>query len=271
MSLHMSRIYVGTEAQLMPNVRLRGFLQERLITMALGAQILLGISILFAYFCRPNDPLFSWLGALVVVASIVSVGLFVEFRTGSQDIRIYAAALAPAVGFLFIGVALALVGVRRRPMPCASWPRSFPGPGLEHPGWLVTSPLAASISFSIVFAAFVVAAGIVAWGAFQRGNIEARLMLSPFFLICWFAVRDMGVSTGLLEGSVLLTPYVRPLFLAAIMSVLMWRLAPVSISSTTPMKISISSSPHGKRNLSSCTGKSASKPRARSASRSVSV
>jgi signal transduction histidine kinase len=50
-------------------------------------------------------------------------------------------------------------------------------------------------------------------------------MLAPFFLFCWFATRDMGVSAGLVEGTIILSPYMRPVVLAAVMAVLMWRLA----------------------------------------------
>jgi two-component system, NarL family, sensor histidine kinase UhpB len=222
---HLSKIYIGTEANLLPTARLRGFFQERLVSMALGAQILLGISIVFAYFCRPADPLFSWLAAVVVVSLVVAIGLFVDVRPGVQYVRIYAAALAPAVGFLFIGIAFALIG--RRP-PNALRIVAVTIPGLL--AFVLLAGLAGSatvvaLAGSILVCAFIVATGIVAWGALQRGNVEARLMLSPFFLFSWFAVRDMGVTVGLVEGTVLLSPYVRPLVLAAVMAVLMWRLA----------------------------------------------
>jgi two-component system sensor histidine kinase UhpB len=223
--LHLSKIYIGTDADLVPTARLRGFFQERLIGMAIGAQVLLGISIVFAYFCRPADPLFAWLAALVVIASAVSIALFIEFPPGVQYVRIYASALAPAVGFLFIGVAYALIGVRP--------PNALRIVAVTVPGLLVlavftglaANSTVAALASSILVCAFIVATGIVAWGAFRHGNVEARLMLSPLFLFVWFAVRDMGVSVGLVQGTVMLSPYVRPLVLAAVMAVLMWRLA----------------------------------------------
>jgi hypothetical protein len=55
---YLSRIYLGTEAELAPNFKLLTFLNNELKTMALGAQALLGFGLIFAYFFRPNDPLF---------------------------------------------------------------------------------------------------------------------------------------------------------------------------------------------------------------------
>jgi signal transduction histidine kinase len=226
LSRHISKIFVGTETQLLPNVRLRGFIQERLITMALGAQVLLGLSILFLFFLRPKDPLFFWLAALVVVATITSIGLFVELPQRSESFRPLAIALSTGVGMLFIAVALALVGI--------SPPRSFRIATLVIPGLLIACTVSgiipsrtilALICFPIFFLMLAAGAAVVAWGALGRGNIEARLMLSPFFLICWFGLRDILLGAGILDGSVLLAPYVRPLFLAAIMAVLMRRLA----------------------------------------------
>ncbi len=72
---------------------------------------------------------------------------------------------------------------------------------------------------------FTIACGIIAYGALFRHNTEARLLLAPFLLMSWFAARDMGVSTGLLDGSMLLSAYGRLLFLAAATAVLMRRLA----------------------------------------------
>jgi signal transduction histidine kinase len=226
LSRHLSRIFVGSEAQLLPNVRLRGFLQERLITMALGAQILLGLSILFIYFLRPRDPLFFWLAALVVLTTIVSIGLFIEFRRGLEDVRAFAVALSTGVGMLFIAIALAIVGI--------SPPRILRIATVVIPALLVLCIVSGTIEsrtvlvmicFPIFFVMLVAGTAVVAWGALWRGNTEARLMLAPFFLISWFGVRDILLGVGILDGSVLISPYVRPLFLAATMAVLMRRFA----------------------------------------------
>lgn len=221
----LSRLYVGSEEELSPAVKLRIFLQERLRTMALGAHALLSIGILFCYFRRPADPLFAWLAAMIVCGSVASIGLFAGFLPALATVRPYLLALLPSVGLLFVGVALALTGTQP-----ARWLRILIGlvaialvvciatgmaPGQHAMG---------SFYVATVVMCLVVATGIVAVRAFRHANVEARLMLSPFFLTTWFMIRDAGVSNGLIDGSVLLSPYMRPLLLGTVLALLMHRL-----------------------------------------------
>jgi len=223
---YLTKIYVGSESSLASNYRLRILFEEQLKTMALVAQALLAIGILIAYLYRPRDPLFSWLAAATTLALFVSVGLFVDLPTDLRFIRPYMLALAPAVGFLIVGVALALAGLRA--------PRALSAAAIVVPaisclailsGALSDIIIILSINLAILIAAFTTATGIIAWGAIWRGNTEARLMALPIFLLCWFSIRDAGVILGFLNGSILLAPYVRPLMLAAILAILMRRLA----------------------------------------------
>ena len=223
---YLSKIYLGTEAEIAPNYKLRAFFQERLLVVAFGAQVLLGIGIVFAYFLRRNDPLFAWLAALVIVASISTASLFADYGPYFPNTRPYAAALSSAVGLLFAGIALTVVE-----LPPPRWLRqlvvALPAVlmlGIAAGAISSTSVLVAT-SFGFVFAGMVAATAIVAWGALFHGNIEARLLLSPIFLFTCFAVRDMGIATGFIGGSIILSPYVRLLFLALITAVLMRRLA----------------------------------------------
>ncbi len=223
---HVPRLYVGSEAALAPNFKLRIFVQERLRTIALGGQLLIGVGVLFAYFYRPRDPLFSWMAALVVLASIVALGLFTGFQPEGADIWPTIVALAPAVGFVLIGVALALIGV---PPPRALRLLAIVVSAIlvtsVASGLLTSRSVIAAISLPPMIVSFTIACGIIAYGALFRHNTEARLLLAPFLLMSWFAARDMGVSTGLLDGSMLLSAYGRLLFLAAATAVLMRRLA----------------------------------------------
>jgi signal transduction histidine kinase len=222
---HMSRLYVGSEAALLPNFRLRIFVQERLRTIALGAQFVIGIGVLFAYFYRPRDPLFSWLAALVVLASIVALGLFTGFQPEGNAWPTIVT-LAPAVGFVMVGVMLAQIN--------APPPRTSRGVviaatavlvGSVLSGLLTSRTLIATISLPAMIAGFVVACGITAYGALIRRDSEARLLLAPLVLTTWFGARDMAVSIGLIDGSILLSVYGRLLLLAALTAVLMRRLA----------------------------------------------
>jgi len=165
---YMPRLYVGSEAQLLPNFRLRVFVQERLRTIALGAQFVIGIGVLFAYFYRPRDPLFSWLAALVVLASTVALGLFTGFQPEGNAWPTIVT-LAPAVGFVLMGVALAQIN--------APPPRAFRGVVIAGTAILVASVLSgaltsrtliAAISLPTMIAGFVAGCGITAYGALHQ-------------------------------------------------------------------------------------------------------
>ena len=109
--IYLSRIYLGPEAALAPHYKLRTFLGEQLKIMASAAHVLLGLGLIFAYFFRPNDPLFSWLATLNVVGIAVGVGMLIGFQPALQDILPFIVILTLAMGFLLVGVALALINV----------------------------------------------------------------------------------------------------------------------------------------------------------------
>jgi len=225
--IYLSRIYIGTEAALAPTFKLRVFLEERLKTMALAAHVLLGIGIICAYFYRPRDPLFSYLAAMVAVSFVLSVGMFAGFQSEMQNILPYIGTLAPTLGLLSVAVAFALIG---KPPP-----RIIPVLSVGFPcvmalafiaGMAPARILLLLISGPVLVTAFVSSAGIVAWGALRNGGVDARLMLAPFFLTCAFLIRDIWIVVSLPEHPfVLFTPYVRPMFHAFLIVVLMRRLA----------------------------------------------
>jgi signal transduction histidine kinase len=220
------RLYVGDEAALSPDFKLRVFIEERLQTIALGAQLVIGIGVLFAYFYRPRDADFAWMAALVVLASVVALGLFTGFEPDSANLWPTIITLAPAVGLVLIGVALALIHVPPpRALRLVAMAVTVALSASVVSGLLTSRPLIAAISLPPMIMCFAVACGIIAYGALDRRNTEARLLLAPIILMSWFAARDMGVSIGLLDGSILLSGYGRLFFLAAATAVLMRRLA----------------------------------------------
>ena len=220
-----NKMYVGTEASLAPNFRLRALFEDELKAMALAAQALLTLGILIAYFYRPRDPLFAWLAAGVSIGLIVSTGLFVDVSPALRVIRMVVVALIPAVGLAIIGVALALNGTRP-PRALTLATVAVPAVSLlAVVSGLISTPQLVSINVPLLLAGLIVATAIITWGAFWMGGTEARLMLPPIFLLCWFSARDLGILLGLFEGSILMLPYVRALLLASILAVLMRRLA----------------------------------------------
>lgn len=223
---YLSRIYLGAEAALASSFKLRTFLDSQLKTMAVAAHVVLGFGLIFAYFFRPKDPLFSWLAISNVVSLIVAIGMFIGYQPVFQPILPFIVSLAPAMGFLFIGVALALIN-------------KVPPKALRHvaiavtcvllPCALTDTTLAKMIlavsAVASVITGCVVATGLIAWSAIRQGNTDARLMLAPSFLMAWFAIRDAYVTVTLPEHSFsLLTTYPRPLFLAFVTAVLMRRM-----------------------------------------------
>jgi signal transduction histidine kinase len=223
---YLSKIFVGSESVLTPNYNLRVFLEDRLKTMALAAQVLLGLGIFFAYFYRPNDPLFAWLAATVAVSLVLSLGFFSDIEIGLVDPRAIVIAISPAAGFLFTGIGFALVRV---PVPRVLRIAAWLVPGISAltvvTGVVQSRLMVVAINLPILLAGLITATAVVAWGAFRRDGTEARLMLAPLFLFAWFTMRDSAVATGFIDGSLLVAPYARPIFLAAITAVLMRRLA----------------------------------------------
>jgi signal transduction histidine kinase len=223
---HVPRLYVGSEAALAPNFKLRVFVQQRLQTIALGAQLVIGIGVLFAYCYRPRDPDFSWLAALVVLASIVALGLFTGFEPDGSNIWPTIVTLAPAVGLVLVGAALALIHVPPpRALRLLAIAVTVVLVASVLSGLLTSRLLIAAVSLPPMIICFAISCGIIAYGALDHRNTEARLLLAPIVLMSWFAARDMGVSAGLIDGSILLSVYGRLLFLAAATAVLMRRLA----------------------------------------------
>jgi signal transduction histidine kinase len=224
---YMSRLYIGTEAELSANYKLRTFLEDQLKTMALAAQVLLGIGIICAYFYRPRDTLFAWLAAMVVASFVLSIGMFAGYQQGWQQLMPYLSVLSPVIGFITIGVALAVVGrepPRLLKLLCIAFP--VVGSLLAFVSGPSTKTVLILASIPVLILGFVVAAGVVAWGAVKLRSVDARLMLSPFFLVSVVLTRDLIVAANLADRPlVLFTPYVRPLILAFVMAVLMRRLA----------------------------------------------
>lgn len=225
-SLYLPKIYLGTEAALAPSYRLYMWINERLKTISLGVQVLVGLGIIFTYFYRRKDPLLSWLAGMMAVSFAPSAISFAGFTPGLHAILPYAILLSPAVGLFNIGVACGVSGV---PAPKAAAVLAFVIPAvcaiLMLAGIMPTRTAPAAVATLITVASFLVATAIAAWGALWRGSTEARVMLAPYVLLTAFMLRDISIGLGFLERPLISTlPFVRPVFLLAIFAVLMRRL-----------------------------------------------
>ena len=223
---YLSKIYLGTEAALAPPFKLRNFLDSQLKTMALAAHALLGLGLIFAYFFRPKDPLFSWLATFNVVSVIVATGVLGGYQPALQGILPFIVAVSSAMGFIFIIVALALINVQP---PKALRVIAIAVPCVLLPCALIDTTLSKMIlagsAVAVLITGYIAGTGLLAWGAFRLSSTDARLMLPPSFLIAWFSIRDVYVTATLPEHAFdLLTTYPRPLYLAFITAVLMRRM-----------------------------------------------
>lgn len=223
---YLSRIYLGPEAALAPNYQLRSFLFSQLKIMALAAQVLLGFGLIVAYFFRPKDPLFSWLATFIGASFVLTIGLFLGWQPAFQAITPLIAILAPTVGLLYLGVALAIIDVRP---PASMRFAAIAAPFILLPCALFDTNLTritlGAGAAVILIVAFVGAASVMAWGAWRRSSTDACLMLAPSFLLAWYSIRDAYVTATLpAHGFDLLVSYPRPLWLAVLTAVLMRRM-----------------------------------------------
>lgn len=223
---YVSEVYLGSEALLAPHYKLRLFIDSQLKVMAFAAHALLGIGLIFAYFFRPSDPLFSWLATLNVVSLIASVALFTGFHPAMQGLLPVFGALATAASPLFIGFALASVHVRP--------PKALKIAVIAIPLLLLPLALTSSGSARIGLAAGAACIMIVGlttgtiifgWGAFLKRSVDAGLLFPSSFLMAWFGIHDFFITvTAPAHGYNLLFAYPRPLMLAFITVVLMRRM-----------------------------------------------
>ena len=223
---YLSHLYLGSETALAPPFKLRNFLASQLKTMVFAAHALVGFGLIFAYFFRPNDPLFFWLAALNVISLFFSIGMLVGYQPAFQPVLPFAICLVPGLGLTFFCVALALIDVR--PPRVLSIIAVAVTLALL-PFAIIDTPLSKIIlgvcASAIMIASSAASTGLMAWGAFRRGNTDCRLMLGPIFLIAWLAARDAFVTATLPQhGFDLLATYPRPLFLAFLTAVLMHRM-----------------------------------------------
>ena len=224
---YLSPIYFGTEAALAGPYNLGNFLDVQLKAMALAAHLVLGLALIYAYFLRPKDQLFAWLGALNVVSLFIALGVQFGWVPALQKFLPLVNVLIPTLGFLFVGFVLAVLGFRP---PKALRYAAIAAPIVLLPVLLTGSVAVRSIAtvgnIVVLIAAYLVSAGLLTWGAVWRRNSDARLILGPVVLIAWYSARDTYVVvTAPDHGFNLLVAYPRPLLLALVLVMLMRHMA----------------------------------------------
>ena len=224
--VHLSEVYLGAADVLSWPFKMRVFFQGQLKIMALAVHFVFGAGFIAAYFFRPKDPLFSWLAIFLFVNMLIAIGMLIGWQPAVRSFALLYTVLAPAMGFLFIGFSLALVGLRPPKMlaylavaiTCALVPFIFVDTTLS-------KIILGAIGGGVTIASLTAAALVFAWSAIRRGDTDAGLMLPTAFLLVWFAVRDTFVMATLpAHGFNLLIPYVRPVFFSFLTVVLLRRI-----------------------------------------------
>jgi len=219
---YLSRLYLGSEAELVTAFRWRHFLDVDLRTISLAVQVILGVGFVLAWLVRPRTALLSWLATLQALGIVEAIGVFVGFQPLFRPFLPYIVAFVPAWGLLTVIVSLALVGERP--------PRALLLIGVTITVSLLAcavigTPLArivAAATATVTMCVGVVAAvGVIAWGAVRRDSIDARIMLMPAALTAWFLVRDGYVVATLPEHAFRLdAPHAGLLYVAGLVAVL---------------------------------------------------
>ena len=223
--VYLSRLYLGTDAQLSPSFKWRSFL-EQMKVMSLAAQVLLAAGLILAFFFRPGDMLISWLAALEAVSITVAIAMFTGFQPGLREILPYVVALVPAYGLLCVAVALALLG--RRP-PWVLQLLIVAATGIVLACAIIGTPfsrtIAAMVALFFLGVGVVTATIVIGWGALKQGNIDARFMLGPAILLTFFLARDGYITATLPDQPLnLLSSHIGLVYVAAMIAVLMRRM-----------------------------------------------
>ena len=221
---HLSKIYLGSDAQLSPNYRVRVFLLEHLPLMMFASQLLLvlGIGILWLY--RPREPLFGWLVVLLLASVFYHASALVNLAPGLRPIAPYLYICTSASGPALAGIALVVNGWRV--------PRALRWSVIGVPALFVLLALGPVSVQAVILIGCVplvllglFAACVIAACGALRGQSESWLVLVPVAMLCWTGVRDLLMALGAIDAQVLLSGYYRSLMLLAIASMLMRRLA----------------------------------------------
>ena len=224
--VYLSRLYVGTDAQLAPSFRWWSFL-EQLRTMSLAAQVLLGAGLILAFFFRPGDMLLSWLAALEAVACTVTIANSTGFLPVMRDALPFIVALLSAYGLMSFAVSLALIG-RRPPKSLQLFILGITGlmlvfAAIGTPGLRTASAL---IGVFFLSAGMFSATAVIAWGALRQGNVDARFLLAPALLLCLFLLRDGYVAATLPDHPFsMLSSHIVLVYVATMIGILMRRMS----------------------------------------------
>lgn len=213
----LSEIHIGHADDLLWRYKTLNFIQRTLKPALFGAQFFLAITSLAAFFYRPKDEVYGWLGALLTWACFISAGVLADGSAQIIALMRPAILLAPVGGITLLAFSLCF----------ANWPR---------PPYMLRIILGMSaIIFGLVFFKIVPALDMVFYFSIpfmliismfamiimtlaivRHMSIEGMVFLSGLIVLIFGVSRDYLNLLGLASDGPMLTQISRVLALTGI-------------------------------------------------------
>jgi signal transduction histidine kinase len=222
---HLSRLYLGGSSMMEADYwsRLLGSGRVRSGTHALHLVLIIALATLWT--ARRQDAAFGWLALIGVSSFVVALPNETNIPSAIDFTKPYFVLTLPAFGLMSIGLGYAIAG---KPVPrwlCHAIP-GLPALLIVLVASGISPPFpAAVVAALLAIATHLGAAIVVARAYLMRERWEIGLLSIPFFLTAWYGLHDIAVVSGMVDGAFLLSGFVRPLTMLAILMLLMRRLA----------------------------------------------
>lgn len=222
---YLSRLYAGDLETLVGYYWLRALNSDQVRATVYALQLLIVAGIITVWGARRHDPVFGWLLLLGATNLVLSTSDAVALAPLLKPVQPYLVVALSSFGVMVIGLTMAFAGMAR--------PRWLPWAVVVVPGALLVAMLVGQapvfriggLSALIAIGGHLAGAVILVVASLRRRQWELGFLAIPFFLTGWFGLHDVAITLGLIDRPFLLSYYVRPLVLLAVMVVLMRRLA----------------------------------------------
>ena len=221
---YLSRLFIGGERMLSLDHWSRAFGSERLRAAAHGLHLVIVIGLATLWSARRRDAAFGWLFLIGLTSFVVALPSESNLPPPFGVLKPLLVLTLPAFGLMAVGLGLAIAGTR-----VPRWLRlAIPGvPAILMLLYASGAPPIALLTLTGVLAigTQLAAGAVVAHAYLKEGRWEIGLLSIPFFLTGWYGLRDVAVVVGWIDGAFLLSGFVRPMTMLAILMLLMRRLA----------------------------------------------
>lgn len=213
----LSEIHIGKEGDLLWRYKTLNFIQRTLKPALFGAQFFLAITSLAAFFYRPKDEIYGWLGGLLIYACLISAGVLADGSAQAIALIRPAIFLAPVGGITLLAFSLCF----------ANWPRppylfrSMLGMsviilGLVYFDIIPGRDMAFYFSIPLMLIITLAAVSIMTVAIVRHMNTEGLVFLSGLIFLIFGVFRDYLNIFGLAYDGPMMTQISRILVLTGI-------------------------------------------------------